>query len=123
MLDSVIIKNYYLSVYGEIPSFTNDLLETINGQPAIWYLKPAELIEIEPTIKITTNNLELCFDINGMSISETEPFFIIEKETGIGKRVSEFSCRILNFGDRFSIRTLDLKDAKDLVVNISYRFL
>lgn len=122
-MNSTIIKNYYLSVYGEIPSFTDDLLETVNEQPCIWYLNPIEIIDIEPVVKLSIGNCELCFDINGMSISESEPFYIIEKETGIGKRVSEFSYRYLNFGDRISIRTLDLNNVKDLVINIYYKFL
>ena len=123
VLDSLIIKNYYLSVYGEITSYTNDLLESVNQNPVIWYLNPIEIISIEPVIKVSNSNIELCFDINGLSISDSDPFFIIEKETGVGKQVANFSYRQLKFGDRISIRTLELKDAKDLIVNISYKFL
>ena len=114
------MKSVTLTLNGIIESYVKDLIESLNHQSFVWYYAPAEILGIDAKVGINSGKVEIVLDINGRSISKTDPLIIVN---GSGnKLVSDIDSdrNKLKIGDRISIRTLKVDESKNLSFQFSY---
>jgi hypothetical protein len=118
------INSQTIVLNGFITPYTLDLIEELDHKEFIWYYSSILIIGVEASVRITSGIINLSIDINGLSISESDPLLTVEKESNQSKCLSVIgNNNKLNLGDRLSIHIWEAAESKDLSVKFTYKFV